>query len=231
MDKLTKQVLDAGYADRVLTERQLARILGGSDDRRYGLVKRAMQAGSLVQIKRGHYVLADRYRTHPPHPFRLAQAVVVGSYVSMETALAFHGWIPEAVFTTVSVTPGRKSKELDHSAFGRFSFYPLALHKSAFLVGVERRSISNQTVLVARPLRALLDLAAYKKLKWDGIGWVMNGMRIDQDHLVQTPKREFVALRKVYKHKAVLEFLEQLEKEVALLKTYRKAVTKEDLLQ
>lgn len=230
MNRLTLQIIDAGYADRVLTERQLARILGGSDDRRYGQVKRAMQAGALVQLKRGHYVLADRYRTDPVHPFRLAQALVAGSYVSMETALAFHGWIPEAVFATVSVTPKRKSKEVDHSVFGRFSFYPLALHKSAFLTGVERQTISNQAVLVAKPLRALLDLVAYKKLKWQGMGWIMNGMRIEQDHLLQTPKKEFAALRKVYKHKAARDFLEQLATEVALLKADRKALTKESLL-
>jgi predicted transcriptional regulator of viral defense system len=231
MDKLTTQVIDAGYADRVLTKRQLARILGGSDDRRYGLVKRAMQAGALMQIKRGLYVLADRYRTDPLHPFGLAQALVAGSYISMETALAFHGWIPEAVFATVSVTPGRKSKEVDHPVFGRFSFYPLALHKSAFLEVVERRTISNQAVLVAKPLRALLDLAAHKKLKWKGMGWVLDGMRIEQDHLLQIPKKEFMALRKVYKHKAVQHFLEQLEKEVTVLKSNRKAATKKSLLQ
>src|SRR5690554_4756908 len=109
MNRLIQCVIDANYADQILTEKQLARILGGSDNSRYGLVKRAMQAGDLVKIKRGQYVLADRHRKYPVHPFRLAQALVVGSYVSMESALAFHGWIPEAVFATVSVTPGRKS--------------------------------------------------------------------------------------------------------------------------
>ena len=105
MNRLIEQVIDAGYADRVLTERQLARILDVSDDSRYALAKRAMQAGALLQIMRGHYVLADKFRKNPVHPYQLAQAMVAGSYISMESALAFHGWIPEAVFTVVSVTP------------------------------------------------------------------------------------------------------------------------------
>ena len=222
MNRLIEHVIDAGYAERVLTERQLARILGGSDDSRYALVKRAMQSGALVKIKRGQYVLADKYRKQPVHPFHLAQAVVAGSYISMESALAYHGWIPEAVFTVSSVTPGRKSNALDHPKFGRFSFLPLAVNKLGFLQGVERHTISTQTVLVARPLRAMLDLVAYKKLPWQGLSWIVNGLRIDADHLLEVPLRDFNALRQVYKHKPVQAFLQQLEQEVAALKAQRK---------
>lgn len=104
----------------MLTERQLARILGGSDDSRYALVKRSVKAGALARIKRGLYVLASRFRKQPVHPFHLAQALDDGSYITMESALVYHGWIPEAVPATISVTPGRKSVTLDHPEFGRF---------------------------------------------------------------------------------------------------------------
>lgn len=120
MNRLIDHVIDAGYAERVITDRQLARILEGSDDSRYALVKRAVNAGALVRVKRGHYVLADKLRKQPVHPFHLVQALVAGSYVSMESALAYHGWIPEAVFTTMSVTPGRESTALDHPKLGAF---------------------------------------------------------------------------------------------------------------
>jgi len=65
----------------------LARIIGGSDDRRYGQVKRALKSGDIIRIKRGHYVLSESCRTNPVHPFALAQTLVVGSYVSMKTAI------------------------------------------------------------------------------------------------------------------------------------------------
>jgi hypothetical protein len=222
MNRLIEQLIDAGYAERVLTERQFARILGGSDDSRYGLVKRAVKAGALVRVNRGHYVLADKFRQQPVQPFQLTQALVAGSYISMESALAYHGWIPEAVFTTLSVTPGRKSTALDHPKWSRFSFHPLAINKLAFLEGVERRTIGNQAVLVAKPLRALMDLVAYRKLGWQGMSWIVSGLRIDAEHLVDTPKGEFIAMRRVYKHKAVLAFLAQLERDVADLKVLRK---------
>jgi len=215
MSTLIQRVSDAGYADRILSDRQLARLLGGSDQRRYGLVNRALKTGGLVRIKRGVYVLADSYRTNPVHPFHIAQAFAAGSYISMETALAYHGWIPEAVYTTVSIEPGRKSKEIDHPEFGRFSFFPLAVHRSAFLEDVNRIQINNQTMFVAAPLRALLDLAAYRKIDWQGIEWIETGLRIERETLLTIRKKEFAALKGVYKHKIVLHFLAQLENAIA----------------
>jgi len=211
MTTLISLITRAGYTNRILNDRQLARIIGGSDDRRYGQVKRALKSGDLIRIKRGHYVLAESCRTHPVHPFALAQTLVVGSYVSMETALAFHGWIPEAVFTTVSVTPGRKSKDVQHETFGQFEFRPLALHTSGFLSGVERHILSLQPSIVASPLRALMDIVAYRKKDWAGISWIESGLRIERSSLLQLRRRDFQALVDVYKHKAASNFLVELE--------------------
>ncbi len=43
---------DVGPRQSIINDRQLARLLGGSDDRRYGLVKRALKTGGLIQLKR-----------------------------------------------------------------------------------------------------------------------------------------------------------------------------------
>jgi len=207
MSTLVSLVIDAGYENRILNERQLARILGGSDDRRYGQVKRALKSGDLIRVKRGYYALSERHRTNPVHPYALAQTLVVGSYISLETALLFHGWIPEAVYTTVSVTPGRKSQQVEHEHFGRFEFNPLALHKSVFLSGVERHVLSGQPALIASPLRALMDIVAYRKQGWGGISWIEKGLRIERSNLLMLSGADFEALKAVYKHKAANEFI------------------------
>ena len=164
--------------------------------------------------------IRDRqYREHPLHPFALAQVLVAGSYVSMETALTFHSWIPEAVYTTVSVTPGRKSQVIDHPNFGHFEFNPLALHKSGYLAGVQRHVISDQAMLVASPLRALMDLVVFRKQAWEGIAWLENGMRIDQAQLLHLRAKDFSALRGVYKHKLVNTFLSRLERDIHDMKS------------
>lgn len=219
MSHLISLLKSEGYADRLLNDRQLARLLGGSDDRRYGQVKRALKSGDLIRVKRGNYVLSDDYREQPVHPYALAQSLVIGSYISMETALAFHGWIPEAVYTTVSVTPGRKSKQVEHESFGRFEFNPLALHRSGFLTGVERHVLSGQPALIASPLRALMDSVAYRKQDWVGLSWIESGLRIERSHLVALRRQDFNTLKSVYKHKQANDFLSQLEDAVLDIKS------------
>src|SRR3546814_18098502 len=97
MSALAHQLSTTGIANRVFSERQLGEFLGGSDARRYGVVNRALRDGSLIRLKRGAYVLGQRYRRNSIHPFAIAQGLVAGSYISFESALASHGWIPEAV--------------------------------------------------------------------------------------------------------------------------------------
>lgn len=218
MSSLADIVRTAGQADRLLTEGSLEGLLGGSDGRRYGLVNRALKDGSLIRIKRGLYTLSPDYRAHPPHPFAVAQGIVPGSYVSLETALAHHGWIPEAVFETASIVPGRKSSEWDHETMGRFSFYPLALQPYGFLRQVDRVEVGGQTALLARPHRALMDLVARRKLPWEGLEWLAEGLRIDHQSLRTIRLKDVDALTTVYKQKLPNFFLRELRTAVADLK-------------
>jgi hypothetical protein len=211
MQTLTQQVVDAGLSDRVLTKFQLGRLIEGSSQRRYNLVNRAMKAGELIRLRRGLYMLPDKYRRQPCHPFALAQALVPGSYVSLETALSFHKWIPEAVYTTASIVPGRKAKEINHDQLGLFTFNPLALHTGYFLELVNRVQLDDQPVLIASPIRALLDLVCFRKLEWQGLSWIEQGMRIDKESLKIVTGADLGILKQVYKHKQVTHFLSELE--------------------
>ncbi len=150
MTVLVKEISKAGLAGRILEDRQLAELVGGSAARRYGLVNRAIKEGALLRIKRGTYVLAPDYRAEPLHPFAVAQSLLPGSYISFETALSYHGWIPESVFTTASVSPGRKTLEYATEAFGSFAFHPLAIHQYRLLTSVDRVVLGKQAALVAR---------------------------------------------------------------------------------
>ena len=210
MQTLTQELIDQGLKNRVLTERQLARILKGSPERRYGLVNRALKSGELRRLTRGRYLLADRFRDYPGHPFALAQAFVRGSYVSFETSLAYHGWIPEAVYTTACVTPARKTLEFETPEFGRFYFHPLAIHMGGYLDLVQRLQISQQAMLVAEPFRGLMDLVCLRKTEWQGMDWLIQGLRIDEEYLNSITQSEVETLTAVYKQKRVRFFLKSL---------------------
>ena len=214
MQTLTRIINEMKLSNRVLTDAQLARLVEGSDQRRHNLVNRALKAGELLRLRRGTYLLAESLRDYPPHPFALAQAFVPGSYVSFETALAHHGWIPEAVYTTASVTPGRKSLAYEHPVFGSFSFHPLAIEAGYFLELVEREVIADQTMLVAVPIRALMDLVCLRKAEWQGMGWLTEGLRIDLEHLRIVTSADIRTLGLVYKQKRVKSFLKSLSREL-----------------
>jgi hypothetical protein len=213
---LTEHLIEQGLRDRVVSERQLERVIGGAAARRYGLVNRALKAQELVRIRRGLYILPPKYRTDPPHPFAIAQALEPGSYVSIEAALSTHGWIPERVRITASVTPGRKSSRLEHPSLGSFAFHPLALHSQHFLELIERRQFGSQTALVAQPLRALVDLITLRRLDWQGLAWLTDGMRIDERMLRKITRTQIQTLSSVYKRKRPNQFLSALAGELDL---------------
>ena len=207
-------LIQQGYADRFVRTTQLDRLITGSPARRYSLVHRSMKSGELVRLQRGLYILADQYRSTPCHPFATAQALVPTSYISFETALAYHGWIPERVFTVASVVPGRKSRKYQHEQLGSYSFHPLAVQPGSFLELVDRVQMGSQLALIAHPCRALMDLVYLRKISWKGLDWLLRGLRIDWESLSSISEEEVQTLNRVYKHKRVKDFLAGLCQEL-----------------
>ncbi|PIZ37760.1 MAG: hypothetical protein COY42_23760 [Armatimonadetes bacterium CG_4_10_14_0_8_um_filter_66_14] len=115
----------------------------------------------MLQLRRGIYTLAPAWRKVEPHPFLVANKLQRGSYVSLQSALAFHGVIPEHVPVVTSVGPGRP--ETVQNPLGRFQFNHLA---EGLLFGYARleiaprepSSVRRQFAFVASPEKALLDL-------------------------------------------------------------------------
>src|SRR3546814_19346989 len=102
MSSLARASSASGLADHILSERRLVDLLGGSDARRYGLVNRAPQDGSLIRIKRGAYLLDPQFRSEPAPPSDIPQGLMPGSYVSFESELAHRDWTPAPLYTPAS---------------------------------------------------------------------------------------------------------------------------------
>jgi predicted transcriptional regulator of viral defense system len=112
------------------------------------------KAGRILQLRRGVYLLAPPYRKIDPHPFLIANYLRNGSYVSLQSALAYHGMIPEHVPVITSVTTGRPER-LD-TPMGRYAFHHV---KQAFFFSYSQVEVSQrQLAFVATPEKALLDL-------------------------------------------------------------------------
>lgn len=115
---------------------------------------RWVKSGRILQLRRGVYVLAEPYAKTRVHPFTAANALKKASYVSLHSALAHYGMIPEYVPMTTSVTT-RRPEELD-TPLGRFQFRHVS---PRLFYGFAETGISrDQQVLLASPQKALVDL-------------------------------------------------------------------------
>jgi len=117
-------------------------------------LSRWVKEGRLHQLRRGLYALAPPHRKVVPHPFLVANRLVRGSYVSLQSALEHHGLIPERVPVVTSVTtrrPGRFTTPL-----GTFDYR----HLQADLLNGFRRELvaEGQEAFIATPEKALADL-------------------------------------------------------------------------
>src|SRR3990172_882516 len=109
MNKLTERIFESMPACPFASH-DVATLFPASEDRRYGLVKRAIAHGEIIHIRRGLYCLAPKYQRRSVNLYALAEHVYGPSYVSLESALSWHGWIPEAVHT-ITCASFKKSKE------------------------------------------------------------------------------------------------------------------------
>jgi predicted transcriptional regulator of viral defense system len=117
-------------------------------------LSRWTRAGKLYQLRRGLYALAPPFQKIKPHPFVVANRLVLSSYVTSQSALAFYGMIPEHVATITSVTTlGPREWK---TPLGTFRFQHI---QSALFFGYRGTDLGNgQQAFVAAPEKALVDL-------------------------------------------------------------------------
>jgi hypothetical protein len=145
------------------------------------LVHRAHQAGEILRLTPGVFLLDAPYRKSEPHPFVVAGVLHSPSHVSLESALAHHGLIPEAVYQVSSVTVGRRREFATPAGFFTFSRVPAIAPRAGVVAEEVAR---NAWAFVASPLRAIAD-AVYlrKEISWKrhGLGYLTESLRIEED--------------------------------------------------
>ena len=210
MQSLTEIALERA-AGGVFTRPEVACWLGGSPDRQFSLLKRAMAAGEVVRIHRGLYCLATKYLRQKIDPLVLAQRIYGPSYVSLEMALSYHGWIPEAVYAVTSTSLDR-SREFD-TPMGHFSF--TRIPQKTFYAGVTRvEKEGGGSFLLASPLKALADYVYAHKCDWKSARPVVESLRVDEGSLAAADPASYDRLLANYTAKRVRRFLEGMRKDL-----------------
>ena len=156
-------------------------------------LSRWVKNGRIYQLRRGLYALAPPYQKSQPHPFLVANHLQRSSYVSLQSALAFYGMIPDIVNMTMSVTTGRPEQRAT-----QLGVYVFRHVKTDLLFGYKMFDLGGQSALVATPEKALLDLIYFQpgsdtalflqSLRLQNLSQLDTGLLIKQAQAFASPK-------------------------------------------
>ncbi|WP_461534422.1 type IV toxin-antitoxin system AbiEi family antitoxin domain-containing protein [Sinomicrobium sp.] len=141
------------YADYPLPHQLLISWLKGykrPNDKILGLKDK----GFLKPLKKGLYIAGPSATDRKPDAMLVANHLLGPSYVSLETAMSFHGLIPERVYEISSMTT-KASRQFD-TTMGLFTYTRLPLPYYSFGLNMLQLS-SNQYAIVASAEKALCD--------------------------------------------------------------------------
>src|SRR3989442_3627952 len=117
-------------------------------------ISRWVASGRLHQLRRGLYALAPPHAREAPDALVVASRLHRPSYVSLQSALAYHGVIPEAVPVVTSVTTGRPRRF--RTFLGEFVYRHV--HPSLFWGYRQIGHRPGEPIYVPSSEKALLDL-------------------------------------------------------------------------
>jgi len=123
-----------------------------SDFQQNNLVRWTRQ-GYLVKLRNGYYAFPE-YLNVPDFATYIASQIYRPSYISLHSALAFYGMIPEGVVQITSVSSSKTA--FFKNAFGEYSYKSI---RAELMFGYENKPLADgRSIPFATPEKALLDL-------------------------------------------------------------------------
>lgn len=118
-------------------------------------ISRLEQAGKIIRLKRGLYIISPELNNSQVSTPLIANHLYGPSYVSFETALSYHGCIPERTYLIKSATA--KRKKFYKTPFGNFEYITVPV--LWFAIGLQQVIvIDNYAFIIASAEKALCDL-------------------------------------------------------------------------
>jgi len=178
MNRLVEHFFTASSG--VFTQTDVSMAITGTDFSRHGLVKRAIADGEIINVRRGLYCLSPKYQKKHISVYGLAEQIYGPSYISLESALSYHGWIPEAVYSCSCVSFGN-AREFK-TPLGIFSYKRVPQH--IFYSNVCRHEDESGNVFfMAKPAKALTDYVYINRVNWKSIEQAAGNLRIEEDSI------------------------------------------------
>lgn len=179
MQTITEMALQKAVRG-VFTRMEAACWIGSSGARLDALLKRAVASTEVWRFHRGLYCLSNRYTRQRINPFEVAQLIHGPSYISLESALSYHGWIPEAVHA-ITNTSMERSRTFN-TPLGMFSY--ARVPQRQLFTGVRRISGEDAgSFFIAEPLKALADYVYVHRCDWSTAAPIVESLRVDEELL------------------------------------------------
>ena len=113
---------------------------------------RWQRQGLIVKLRQGFYAFQEAC-LQPNFVFFLSNFIYKPSYISLHTALAFYGIIPEAV-TQITAVSSLKTADFQND-ISQFSYKKI---KADLFFGYDQKPFGDRTISIATPEKAILDL-------------------------------------------------------------------------
>lgn len=174
-------------------------------------ITRYLKNGDLIRVKKGLYVLGESYRRDLVSLEVLANLIYGPSYISLEYALSFYGFIPERVECLTSMTT--QKKKLFHTPLGVFSYQHVSPRK--YQEGlVQQTRDGKRYFIIASPEKAIADiLDQHKSISQlqELLEFLIDNLRIEEAHLKKLNIRKLTRLAKVYNISSIWLLLKWLQ--------------------
>lgn len=171
------------------------------------------RSGEIVPVKKGLYIAGSSAGEDlKVDPLVLAALIYGPSYVSLETALAYYGLIPERVNEITCVT-SKRAKHFE-TPVGRFSY--TLVPEEVFPLGVALEKARGGTWFLAGPEKALCDrIARVKGLRAmrDVPALLRDDLRIEPEAVREFCRTMVREIARRYGRRNVTVFADWLEKQ------------------
>ena len=187
------RMLLAEYAEQPISTQILLTILKDYN-RPYDKIMDLVNQGDLIQLRKGLYMTTNSISTNRPEPFLLANHLYGPSYVSLDSALFYWGFIPERVFEITSVTSKLSKRSTIKNNVFSYTHLPLAYYP----LGIKSIALTDkQTVLIASPEKCICDkvittAGVNLRSKRQAMAFLVQDLRMDKDRLRELNLREIV---------------------------------------
>ncbi|OGT16289.1 MAG: hypothetical protein A3I12_01125 [Gammaproteobacteria bacterium RIFCSPLOWO2_02_FULL_38_11] len=114
--------------------------------------------GYVIQLKRSCYTLRKEDRQTGLSPYFLSNNLYSPSYISLETALSYYGFIPERVYAITAITS--KKTQRFSNPFGKFIYHHL--RPELYDDFVSHQDEFKNYFFIATPERAVIDFFYFK---------------------------------------------------------------------